>query len=355
MTRNKMRFALLESITERKVSYKKRHKGILKKAHELSTLCDVEIAIIIYSPYHDEPKVFPNHDAAISILTKFRELTMLEKSENMMTQEEFTKQRIKKMEKQLQKISEAIKVKAYEEGSTSNASHLIVEAMIPDGTSSEGPRPHLLAPTSVPVSVVPLMAPLPVPGGIKSEGPRDTLLVSVKTPISLVPPTTVSMVPSIPPAPVLHPMFHLAAPLRIPSQIVPGVDPSWVPPSPLSFSQIFPPMVPQMYPPIPQQMALRRAPGMSPAMPPTRTSSLPSPVMAPPMSAPMRPPMIPQIDHLMNMPPIGASTPMNDYQNYFIDFPQGPTMYEMLDWNDDDILALFDDQSFNNINVQDPN
>ncbi|MCD7462334.1 hypothetical protein HAX54_048292 [Datura stramonium] len=294
MTRNKMRFSLIESITERKVSYKKRHKGLLKKAHELNTLCDVEIAIVIYSPYHDEPKVFSNPDAAINTLTKFRELTTLEQSENMMTQEEFTKQRIKKIEKQLQKISEAIKVKAYEEGSTSNASQPIVEAMIPDGTSSEGPRTPLLAPTSAPVLVVPLIAPLPVPGGINSEGPRDTLLVSVKTPISLVPPTTVSMIPSIPPSPILHPMFHLAAPLRIPSQIIPGVDPSWVPPSPLSFSQIFPPMVPQMYPPIPQQMSLRRAPGMFPAMPPTtRTSSLPSPVMTPPMSALILSPMIP--------------------------------------------------------------
>ncbi|MCD7453199.1 hypothetical protein HAX54_020004 [Datura stramonium] len=260
MTRKKMRFALIESTTERKASYKKRHQGFLKKAHELSTLCDVEIAIVIYSPYHDEPKAFPNHDAAINTLTKFRELTTLEQSENMMTQEEFTKQRIKKMEKQLQKISEAIKVKAYEEGSTSNASQPIIEAMIPNGTNSEGPRTPMLAPTSAPVSVVPLMAPLPVPGGINSEGPRDTLLVSVKNPILLVRPTTVSMVLSIPPAQVLQPMFHLAAPLRIPSQIILGVDPSWVPPSSLSFSQIFSPVVPQIYPPIPQQMSLRKAP-----------------------------------------------------------------------------------------------
>ncbi|MCD7453198.1 hypothetical protein HAX54_020003 [Datura stramonium] len=194
MARKKMRFALIESIIERKASYKKRHKGFLKKANELSTtLCDVEIAIVIYSPYHNEPKVFPNHDAAINTLTKFRELTTLEQSKDMMTQEEFTKQRIKKMEKQLQKVrkknrvkeftskmyeilngkdilpdmhpydlndlsyvinqnlkqvSEAIKVKAYKEGSTSNASQPIVEAMIPDGTSSERPRTPMLAPTS---------------------------------------------------------------------------------------------------------------------------------------------------------------------------------------------------------------
>ncbi|WMV13808.1 hypothetical protein MTR67_007193 [Solanum verrucosum] len=72
MPRNKVIFYLIENETHRKVSYKKRHIGFLKKAQELTTLCDIEIATIIYSPYSDEPKVFPNHGATINTFLKFK-------------------------------------------------------------------------------------------------------------------------------------------------------------------------------------------------------------------------------------------------------------------------------------------
>ncbi|KAH0695917.1 hypothetical protein KY289_013399 [Solanum tuberosum] len=62
----------------RKVSYKKRHIGFFKKAQELMTLCDIEIIAIIYSPYSDGPKVFPNHGAAINTFQKFKELATME-------------------------------------------------------------------------------------------------------------------------------------------------------------------------------------------------------------------------------------------------------------------------------------
>ena len=60
-------------------SYKKRLIGLLKKAEELSTLCDVEMALIVYSPYSDEPKVFPNLVAAMNTFQKFKELEALER------------------------------------------------------------------------------------------------------------------------------------------------------------------------------------------------------------------------------------------------------------------------------------
>ncbi|KAG5619991.1 hypothetical protein H5410_005209 [Solanum commersonii] len=61
------------------ISYKKRHIGFMKKAQELITLCDIEIAAIIYSPYSDEPKVFPNHRAAINTFRKLKELVTMER------------------------------------------------------------------------------------------------------------------------------------------------------------------------------------------------------------------------------------------------------------------------------------
>ena len=70
MPRKKVILALIENETERKVSYKKRLIGLLKKAEQLSTLCDIEMALVIYIPYSIEPKVFPNILAAINTFQK---------------------------------------------------------------------------------------------------------------------------------------------------------------------------------------------------------------------------------------------------------------------------------------------
>ncbi|KAM3324260.1 hypothetical protein P3S67_005411 [Capsicum chacoense] len=86
MGRKKVKLAFIENINERKASYKKRLKGFIKKAHELKTLCNVEMAAIICSPYHIEPEVIPNNDVAISTFTKFRELPDFKQSKNMVTQ-----------------------------------------------------------------------------------------------------------------------------------------------------------------------------------------------------------------------------------------------------------------------------
>ncbi|XP_059296607.1 agamous-like MADS-box protein AGL92 [Lycium ferocissimum] len=396
MTRKKVKLALIESITERKASYKKRQKGFLKKAQEISTLCDVDVAIVIYSAYHNEPVVFPNHGVAIDTFTKLRQLSELEQLENMASLEEFTKQRIKKLEAQLLKVRkgnrvkeftnkmhemlngkdipsgmhpndlndlsyvinqnlkqvhEAIKAKAGGEGSTSNAPQPIAGPMVPDGTSSEEPTTPLLALPEAPIPVVPPKAPSVVPGGTNYEGPSAPMLPPAVAPLSVAP----SMVPPVASVPTQVPqsMFQPLAP----SHVVPLVGPLRLPPPPsLSFpSEMFPPMVPQFCP-IPQQMALRKAPRMalsiaSPMVPPTMASPMSSPMMAPPMFTPVTPPMGPSY----NIPQMGASMTVNNYQNHTYGFSQSPGFTEMLNWDDDVVMALFDDPSFNNIDVQDPN
>ncbi|XP_049393117.1 agamous-like MADS-box protein AGL80 [Solanum stenotomum] len=113
MPRKKVKLAFIENSTARKVSYKKRQKGFLTKARELSTLCNVEIAAVIYSPYHNEPMIFPNNDFVTNTFTRFQELSELEKSKNMVTQENFTKQRIQKMEEQLGKVRKENRVRNF--------------------------------------------------------------------------------------------------------------------------------------------------------------------------------------------------------------------------------------------------
>lgn len=49
MVRSKIQIQKIENIAARQVTFSKRRKGLLKKAQELSTLCDAEIGLIIFS------------------------------------------------------------------------------------------------------------------------------------------------------------------------------------------------------------------------------------------------------------------------------------------------------------------
>ncbi|TYI54722.1 hypothetical protein E1A91_D11G094400v1 [Gossypium mustelinum] len=50
MVRGKTQMKRIENPTSRQVTFSKRRNGLLKKAFELSVLCDVEVALIIFSP-----------------------------------------------------------------------------------------------------------------------------------------------------------------------------------------------------------------------------------------------------------------------------------------------------------------
>ncbi|XP_010433643.1 PREDICTED: MADS-box protein AGL71-like [Camelina sativa] len=49
MVRGKIEIKRIENVTSRQVTFSKRRKGLLKKAHELSVLCDAQVAAIVFS------------------------------------------------------------------------------------------------------------------------------------------------------------------------------------------------------------------------------------------------------------------------------------------------------------------
>lgn len=49
MTREKIKIKKIENVTARQVTFSKRRRGLIKKAQELSVLCDAEIGLIIFS------------------------------------------------------------------------------------------------------------------------------------------------------------------------------------------------------------------------------------------------------------------------------------------------------------------
>jgi hypothetical protein len=50
MVRGKIQMKRIENDTSRQVTFSKRRNGLLKKAYELSVLCDAEVALIVFSP-----------------------------------------------------------------------------------------------------------------------------------------------------------------------------------------------------------------------------------------------------------------------------------------------------------------
>ena len=49
MAREKIRIKKIDNLTARQVTFSKRRRGIIKKANELSILCDADVALIIFS------------------------------------------------------------------------------------------------------------------------------------------------------------------------------------------------------------------------------------------------------------------------------------------------------------------
>lgn len=50
MGRVKVQIKKIENKTYRHITFAKRKSGLVKKAYEISTLCDIEVALIIFSP-----------------------------------------------------------------------------------------------------------------------------------------------------------------------------------------------------------------------------------------------------------------------------------------------------------------
>ncbi|KFK26432.1 hypothetical protein AALP_AA8G247400 [Arabis alpina] len=96
MTRQKLKLAFIESESARKSTFKKRKRGILKKAEELAILCDVPICMRIDSPYDPNPEVWPSEEKMSKIVSDWKMLSVMDKTKKMVNLETFLQQRITK-------------------------------------------------------------------------------------------------------------------------------------------------------------------------------------------------------------------------------------------------------------------
>lgn len=98
-----MKLAFIVNDAARKVTYKKRMKGLLKKIDELSTLCGIEACAIVYGPYEPQPEIWPSPWGVQNVLSKFSMMPEMEQSKKMMNQETFMNQRVMKAKEQVKK------------------------------------------------------------------------------------------------------------------------------------------------------------------------------------------------------------------------------------------------------------
>ncbi|KAI4982698.1 hypothetical protein ZWY2020_023190 [Hordeum vulgare] len=101
--RKKVTLKYIHNDSTRRARFSKRLGGLTKKAAELATLCDVKTCVVVYGEDEAEPKVFPSHDKAMSILNEFKSMPELGHCKKTMDQEAFLNQRIAKLRDQVVK------------------------------------------------------------------------------------------------------------------------------------------------------------------------------------------------------------------------------------------------------------
>ncbi|PWA93389.1 transcription factor, MADS-box [Artemisia annua] len=98
MGRVKLKIKRLENISNRQVTFSKRRNGILKKAKELSVLCDIDIVLLMFSPT-GKPTLFTGQRSNIDeVIAKFARLTPQERAKRKLESLEALKKTFKKLD-----------------------------------------------------------------------------------------------------------------------------------------------------------------------------------------------------------------------------------------------------------------
>ncbi|XAR50035.1 hypothetical protein NMG60_11004247 [Bertholletia excelsa] len=98
MGRVKLKIKKLESSNNRQVTFSKRRSGILKKAKELSILCDIHIVLLMFSPT-EKPTLFLGERSNLEeVIAKFASLTPQERAKRKLESLEALKKTFKKLD-----------------------------------------------------------------------------------------------------------------------------------------------------------------------------------------------------------------------------------------------------------------
>lgn len=97
MPKSKVNLVYIENDSARRVTFNKRKDGLMKKAYELTTLCDIAVCAILFSPCSHEPLVWPSQSEAQKVISRFKNMPRLEQNRGMSNQESSSRERLDKM------------------------------------------------------------------------------------------------------------------------------------------------------------------------------------------------------------------------------------------------------------------
>ncbi|KAK4795448.1 hypothetical protein SAY86_013442 [Trapa natans] len=131
MPRGDVQLQYIRNPSKRKSSYNKRKKGLLKKAYELSNLCDIQACAVVYhSDFDDKPEVWPSLEEAHRVIKRYRSIPEFDRHRTMMDQWAYLNDRIQKGKERLRKIEGETREKEMED--------LVYEALERPEPSLEG-------------------------------------------------------------------------------------------------------------------------------------------------------------------------------------------------------------------------
>ncbi|KAM7497280.1 hypothetical protein LguiA_021694 [Lonicera macranthoides] len=97
MAKNKVVLARIANDSKRKSTLKRRRDGLFKKIEELSTLCDVEPAVVVYARGEEEESgVWPSKEVTEERFRRYEFIPDVEKTLKMTTQEAYLQERVAK-------------------------------------------------------------------------------------------------------------------------------------------------------------------------------------------------------------------------------------------------------------------
>ncbi|CAK8569724.1 unnamed protein product [Lathyrus sativus] len=117
MGRERISMKLIQNEKSRKTTFEKRKKGLMKKANELSILCDVDVCVILYKPNSEgqgfaEPEMWPKDTNEVQrILQKYYNTT-IDRRPKVYHLQEYFEERLKKVEFEISKVrKQRLKIK----------------------------------------------------------------------------------------------------------------------------------------------------------------------------------------------------------------------------------------------------
>ncbi|KAL1224475.1 Agamous-like MADS-box protein AGL36 [Cardamine amara subsp. amara] len=104
MGRRKVTHQLISDNSTRRVTFRKRKDGLLKKLKELTILCGLPACAIIYSEYKEGPELWPNRNEVRSLLNRLSDLPVEKQTKYKMNQNDLMNRMVQDAEKRLEKV-----------------------------------------------------------------------------------------------------------------------------------------------------------------------------------------------------------------------------------------------------------